>query len=334
MRAQFSLIILVFGLFCTVLSSCKEDQENVQILRLDQPPYAGLTDSIKQFPDRVELYLSRALLLSQNNQHEAATPDYKKAWEMSTDEMVAIEYAANLQLTGNLKNCMVLLQECQQKFPDNAEFTRRISELYALAGKRKEAVAEYDKILARDSANFMVLYDKGILLAKLGDTVSAIQTLERSYLIQPLTYTGLALANIYSMQQNPRILQICDDIIKKDTTAELVDAVFLKGIYFSDIKEYSKALQQFEECIKRDWKFTDAHIEKGIVYFEKKDYKQALEVFKLAATVSNTNADTYYWIGKCQEAMKNMEEAIQYYERAYSLDPDMKEAREAIQRLK
>jgi tetratricopeptide (TPR) repeat protein len=180
----------------------------------------------------------------------------------------------------------------------------------------------------------MVLYDKGVLLAKLGDTVAAIETLEKSYLIQPITYTGLALANIYSMQQNPRILQICDDIIKKDTTGEVVDAVFLKGIYYSDIKAYSKALEQFEECIKRDWKFTDAHIEKGIVYFEKQDYKQALEVFKLAATVSNTYADTYYWMGKCHEALKNKEEAIQYYERAYSLDPDMNEAREAIKRLK
>lgn len=334
MRAHFLLIALVFGLFLTGIASCDDEQDAIPALRLDQPPYAALTDSIREFPDRVELYLSRALLLSQNNQHEAATPDYKKAWEMSNDEMVAIEYAANLQLTGDLKACLALLQECQKKFPDNAEFTRRISELFAATGKREEAVAEYDKILARDSSNFMVLYDKGVLLAKLGDTLAAIQTLEKSYAIQPITYTGLALANIYSIQQNPRILRICDDIINKDTTGEVVDAVFLKGIYFSDTKDYAKALEQFEECIRRDWKFTDAHIEKGIVYFEKKDYKQALEVFKLAATVSNTYADTYYWMGKCYEALKSKEEAIQHYERAYSLDPELVEARDAIKRLK
>ena len=334
MRAHFLLIALVFGLFLTGIASCNDEHDAIPALRLDQPPYAALTDSIKEFPDRVELYLSRALLLSQNNQHEAATPDYKKAWEMSQDEMVAIEYAANLQLTGDLKACLALLQECQKKFPDNAEFSRRISELYAAAGKREEAVAEYDKILARDSSNFMVLYDKGVLLAKLGDTIAAIQTLEKSYSIQPITYTGLALANIYSMQQNPRILRICDDIINKDTTGEVVDAVFLKGIYYSDTKDYAKALEQFEECIRRDWKFTDAHIEKGIVYFEKKDYKQALEAFKLAATVSNTYADTYFWMGKCYEALKSKEEAIQHYERAYSLDPELVEARDAIKRLK
>lgn len=334
MKARFFLLYLIFSLLTIGFSSCGDENVPVSVLQLDQPPYAGLTDSIRQFPDRPELYLSRALMLSQNNEHEAATGDYKKAWELSKDEGVAIEYAANLQLTGDLKTCFAFLQQCQKDFPDNAEFTRRISELYAMAGKREEAVAEYDKILARDSTNFMVLYDKGVLLAKIGDTNQAIEVLEKSYSIQPITYTGLALANIYSMRQHPRLIDICNDIIKKDSTGEMVDAVFLKGIYYSDKKDYTKALEQFEECIKRDWKFTDAHIEKGIVYYEKKDFKQALEVFKLAATVSNTNADTYYWIGKCQEALQNTTEAIQNYERANSLDPDMKEAREALRRLK
>lgn len=334
MKAPLFLFLLLFGLLSLGFTACSDEKTVEPVLRLDQPPYAGLTDSIREFPDRPELYLSRALLLSQNNQHETATPDYKKAWELSKDEGVAIEYAANLQLTGDLKTCLGFLQQCQLDFPDNPEFTRRISELYAMAGKRKEAVAEYDKILSRNSTNFMVLYDKGVLLAKIGDTNQAIEVLEKSYSIQPITYTGLALANIYSIRQHPRLIVICDDIIRKDTTGEMVDAVFLKGIYYSDKKDYTRALEQFEECIKRDWKFTDAHIEKGIVYYEKKDFKQALDIFKLAATVSNTNADTYYWIGKCYEALQNDTEAIQYYERAYSLDPEMGEAREALRRLK
>jgi tetratricopeptide (TPR) repeat protein len=250
---------------------------------LSQPPYAAITDSIKQFPDNAGYYLARAILLSQNNLHEIATADYRKAWELNPDEAVALEYASNLRLLNKTEAALLFLNECRKQYPKNSEFGRRLSELYAESGRRKEALAEYDKLIEQDSLNFMAWYERGLLLSILEDTAEAISALERSYQIQPINYTGLALANIYSAQQNPRILVICDDILSRDSTGEIVDALMLKGIYYSDKKDYKTALELFEECIRRDWKFTQAHIEKGIIFFDQKDFPNALEAFKLAA---------------------------------------------------
>ncbi|WP_350340127.1 tetratricopeptide repeat protein [Paraflavitalea speifideaquila] len=54
----------------------------------------------------------------------------------------------------------------------------------------------------------------------------------------------------------------------------------------------------------------------------------------MAATVSNTSADAYYWMGRCYEALRQPEEALQNYQRALSLDKGFDEAREGIRRLK
>ncbi len=323
--------VLVFVLF--LLSACKESGADADKI-LMKAPYGVYTDSIRQFPENPRYYLARAILLSQNNLHEIASADYKKAWDLSGDEGVALEYGSNLRLLNKNEEALFFLNECRKKFPDNWEFGRRLSELYAETGRREQALAEYDKLIKADSLNFMAWYERGLILSKLEDTAEAIASLERSYYIQPVNYTGLALAGIYSAQQNPRILIICDDILRKDSTGEMIDALMLKGIYYSDIKEYKPALQLFEECIRRNWKFIEAHLEKGKIFYYQKDYQKALETFKMAVTVSNTDADAYFWLGRVYEELKDYEQAKENYQRALSLDKSITEAKDALKRMK
>ncbi len=59
---------------------------------LSQPPYASLTDSIKDNSGNADLYFHRALLLKKNSLPEPALADFKKAWSLKPKE----EYAANI----------------------------------------------------------------------------------------------------------------------------------------------------------------------------------------------------------------------------------------------
>ncbi|MFM9910432.1 MAG: tetratricopeptide repeat protein [Chitinophagaceae bacterium] len=323
--------LLLFVILFLVAGCSNQRGESVNLLL--KQPYSALSDSIKQYPADARFYLQRGLLLSQNNQHEIATADYKKAWEISVDAGAGLEYGSNLLLIGKTEEALIFLKDCQKKFSDNNEFGRRISEVYAQTGRRKEALAEYDKIIAQDSLNFLAYYERGLLLARLKDTAEALAALQKSYAIQPLNYTGLAIANIYSNQKDPRILTICDDMLKRDSLNAMVDPLLLKGIYYSDLKQYKPALLLFDECIKRDWKFIDAYIEKGIVWYEQKEFDKALETFKLGATVSNINADTYFWMGRCYEALNDKIQAKEQYERALTFNKYLTEAEEGIERL-
>jgi len=330
---QWSAALLIANLLLlTACNEINEDRSPKNILR--NPPYAGLTDSIKKFPSDPALYLQRALLLSQNNRHEFATSDYKKSWELRPEANTALEYISNLLMVDDVNEAISLLKEGLKKYPDNTEFGRRLSEVYTQTGKSREALKEYNTILQKDSSNFEIWYDKGVLLAQLKDTPAAIQALENSFSLQPINYSGLALATLYVSAKNPRALEICDILLSTDTAAQQTDPIFMKGIYYSETKNYDKALEQFDECIKRDWKMTDAYIEKGIVWYEQKKYGQSLEIFKLASTVSNTNADTYFWMARCYEALGQKEEAITNYERALSLDRNFAEAWDGVKRLK
>lgn len=314
---------------------CKESNKTPDSTELlQQYPYKTISDSIRKFPDNPGMYLERAIRLSQNKKLELATDDFKKSWELSGDEGVALEYVSNLLLVNKLEVAMKVLKEGATRFPENTEFNRRLGEIYAETGNNDGALSQFDDIIAKEPENFEAWYDKGRLLAKLKDTTAAIAALEKSFALQPVTYTGVELANLFIGRRDPKALQICNYLIKNDTAEAQTDAVFTKGVYYAETGNTALALEQFEECIRRDWKLTDAYIEKGIIYFNAKKMDSALNTFNLSVKVSNTSADSYFWIGRCYEAMADKSNAIANYQRALSLDKTFVEAYERIKRLK
>jgi tetratricopeptide (TPR) repeat protein len=301
---------------------------------LQQPPFKSISDSIEKNPSDAGLLLRRAELLTQNNQHDIAYYDYKKSWESEPSEAAALLFVSNLFLTGRSKDAIDLLKKCTQQYPANMEFMRRLGEAYTQAGNTKDALALYDDLLKKDSANFEALYEKGMLYAQIKDTANAIAILEKAYGQQPILQNGLALANLYAETKNEKVITLCDALQQRDTASDFVDPIFLKGVYYSNIKDYPKAIALFDEAINRDWRFIEPYIEKGIILFQQKNYDEALKTFQFATNVSYTNADNYYWMGRCYEAINKNEEAIDYYYKALTFDKDFKEAKEAIKRLK
>lgn len=316
-----------------LLAGCNNN-EKVSGDVLERPPFAAISDSINKFPNNTELLLRRAEMLSQHNLHELANRDLTNAWSKDSSELVLLFYVSNLFLVNQADKAVDMLEVGVRRFPDNPDFRRRLSEAYLQTNRSQEALKQYDDMLQTDSSNFETWYDKGMLLVQMNDTAAAIQALAKSYSLQPLTLNGLALANLYAETKNPLALTVIDEIIGKDTTSESLDPIFIKGVYYSNTKQYALAMEQFEKCIRADWKFTDAYIEKGIILFEEKNIDLALETFKMAATVSATNADAYYWQGRCYEAIGKKEEAMDNYLRAYALDRSFTQAKDAINRLR
>src|SRR5882724_8162601 len=257
-------------------------KQDVQKILL-HPPYASVTDSIQQFPDNPDLYTERGTLLSQNNKHEIATADFKKAWDLKPNDTTALQYISNLLMINKTKDAVSFLKDCITRFPENVNFHRRLGELYEQSGQYDKALEQNDEILRKDSSNFEAWYTKGQLLVALKDTLGGIKALEHSYELQPVNNTGLAIAIIYAERHDQKALVLCDEMIRNDSSGLLVEPYYVKGVYFSGVKQYKAAIAQFDESIKRDWKFTDAYDDNGIVLFDQKLYDSALHVFTMAA---------------------------------------------------
>lgn len=197
-----------------------------------------------------------------------------------------------------------------------------------------EAIAQTDSLIKRDSLNNGLWFTKAQLLENKGDTLEAIICYKRAIRIYPSVDAQLSLANLLAEKKDSLSLIICkalfNSAVDKSNDSH---CFFISGIYYARTHQFNKAIENYNNCINNDYNYFEAYMEIGFIYFDQQKFNEALETFKKITIIKNTYADAYYWMGKCNEKLNNQEKAKQEYQNALSLDPKLKEAKSALERL-
>lgn len=323
----------ILAISIILLVACNNDDQSSPFSDiLSQPPYAALTDSIKEQPKNDELYFRRAVLLNKNNFPEPALADFQKAWALSKQEKYAFG-VTNAWIEKKPDSSVIFLNEALSELPQSYLLRMSLARSYDALNKTDEALRVCTQILQAipDQADVLVLQSE--LLGKKGDTLASIASLEKACLLVPNFNLAFRLAEKYAESKNPKTISLCDSLIKRDSLAQYAEPYYFKGIYYANTNNKIKALQLFDETIKHGYNFLNAYIEKGRILLDQKKTVEAYRVFNLANTIKPAFPDAYYWMGVCQEQLKQTDEALLNYEKAYQLDKTFTEAKEAAERL-
>ena len=328
-RATLALVLLLF-----VIAACNDHQQASPYEDLlSRPPYANVTDSIHQSPSNSDLYYRRGMLLAKNNNNPPALADLSKAWSLNKKETYAMAMS-NILLETKPDSAISFLQEALKALPASIPLNMTLVQAYAGQQKFDNALAICNTILEKNPDQPAVLMVKSDLLETRNDSAGSLKALEQAYQFAPfnedLCYN---LAFKYAQSKNPKALMLCDSLLRYDTAERKGEPYYFKGVYYANMNNIPQALSYFDKAIESDYTFLDAYMEKGKIFFDKKKYDEAAKIFELALRVSATYADAYYWLGKCQEAVGQKEEARLNYQRAYGLDKSLTEAKEAAEKL-
>jgi tetratricopeptide (TPR) repeat protein len=300
---------------------------------LDQPAYKSISDSIRSNGKDPELYYRRALLLYDNLEKKYAEDDLRKAWSMKPKESYALSLTTILRERSD-KEATEFLGEAAIKLPESIAVRIGLARGYQKQSKYTEALAICDNIISVYPNQLDALLLKAELLDAENKTGEALKTLGIAYSYAP---GDAELAHNYAFAlaeaKDPKALVLSDSLIHSDSAGRHAEPFYFKGLYYENTGDFATAMKLFEDAIRHDYYFLDAHMEKGQLQYNLKKYKEALKTFTLAATISPTFADTYFWIAKSFEALGNKADAKINYQRAYGLDKTMTEAREAAARL-
>jgi tetratricopeptide (TPR) repeat protein len=318
-----------------LLNSCKnKDAGGPFDELLGEKPYAGLTDSIRQEPSNDDLYFRRGILLNTHDHSAPALADFRKAWSLKKDEKYAFGLS-NLLLDKQPDSAILFLNGALKELPNSFLLQLTLARSLTNANRIDEALKICNDMLQQNPEQVDVLKMKADILDRKGDKTGTISTLQKAYDLTPF---DVELNYMYALKLaesgNGRVLVLCDSLIKADSLGIHAEPYYYKGIYYSSVNDKTKALQFFDQALTRDYYFLDGYIEKASVYYEMKNYKEALATLDLCLKVSPKFADAYYWMAKCQEASGDMVNAKLNYQRAFSLDDKLIEAKEAAAKLR
>jgi len=326
--------IIAIALFL-IVNSCNNSSDSSPYEELlSQPPYANLTDSIHQNSSDPVLYYRRGLLLFKNDNNPPALADFKKAWSLNKKEEYAVA-VSNIFLDEKPDSAINFLQKALKVLPASISLHLNLIQAYANQQKNDEALAICDQLLQQHPGQVGVLMMKSDLLQQKNDTNGSINALEQAYHFAPfnedLCYN---LCFKYAQNKNPKVLLLCDSLLRNDTINKKAEPYYFKGVYYSNVNDKTKAMDYFNKAIQYDYTFLDAYMDKGKILYDQKKYNDAAKQFQLTLKISSTYADAYYWLGKCQEGLGQKDEARLNYQRAFGLDKSLIEAKDAEERLK
>ena len=317
------------------LNSCNSNNDSSPYEELlSRPPYSKLTDSIHQNSSDPDLYYRRGMLLFKNNNNPPALADFRKAWSLNKKEIYSVNIS-NVLLEEKPDSAIAFLKEALNTLPSSIPLHINLIQAYADQRRTDDALAICNAVLQQHPEQVGILMVKSDLLDQKNDTAGSLRTLEQAYHYAPanedLCYN---LAFKYAQSKDPKVLTLCDSLLKTDTVNKKAEPYYFKGVYYSNINDKANALNYFNKAIAFDYTFLDAYMDKGRILFEQKKFKDAAGVLQLTLKISATYADAYYWLGKCQEAMGQKEDAKSNYLRAYGLDKTLTEAKDAADKIK
>ncbi|OLY93338.1 Tetratricopeptide repeat-containing protein [Cnuella takakiae] len=312
------------------IAACSPSAEDAL---LQQQPFAALTDSIGQQPRNAGLYEHRATLLLQNQQDALAEKDFRKAFELQPNEDNAIG-AARFLIGRNNDSAIAFLQEAVKKVPESLVLKISLARGFQQRKEYDKAIAICNGIIHEYPNQLDALVLKSDLLKAQQKDAEALATLEQAYQYAPFDAELVHnLAFGYAQAKNPKALALSDSLIQADSAQRHAEPFYFKGVYYSTTGNRTAALQQFDEAIRRDYNFLDAHMDKGVLQYEGKQYAAAQKTFELVLTISPAYGDAYFWLGKVAQAQQQNAQAKEHYLRAYSLDKSLAEAKDAADKI-
>lgn len=220
------------------------------------------------------------------------------------------------------------------KYPDSTALRIQLVNTLDSVGALSLALAQMDSLIMRDSLNFGIWFHKAQLSEKAGDTVVALRSYDKAARIYPSPDALLSMANLYAEKKDTKAVILCDQVEQLRLGREyLAHCSFIKGVYYSRTGELVKALTSFDRCIANDYQYMEAYMEKGFIFYDTQQADKAIEIFNQAIEIRPTYADAFYWLGKTHEQKGDQENAIKDYQRSLVIDPSIKEAKDALQRL-
>ena len=227
------------------------------------------------------------------------------------------------------------LQKEIARYPDSTELRVQLIDNMDSLFLIKEALVQIDSLAAKDPGNYGVWFKKGALALKIADTVLALQSFSTAANIYSNPDVLLTIANLYAAQKNKLALELCNNIIiQKPDRTYTAHAYYIMGLYSGNTGNTTIAIDNFNRCIQNNYFYLDAYMEIGWIYFDQQKFDKAKGIFETAIAIKPTEAAPYYWQAKCLEKLGQPEAALSAYQLAFNLDQSLREASEAISRIK
>ncbi len=205
--------------------------------------------------------------------------------------------------------------------PENQSVRMLLCDIYVGMNMLKEALAHYRILLDAYPGNYVLHYNNGNILERLGDVRSAEKSYLKTVELADFFWKGhFSLGLLYSKQGRNedaiRHFVRAIEINPKDS----ISYSLLTGIYYREGNN-EKAKYYLNKAIDNGFKTSEFYNFLGIIATEEEDYAKAEEFLREGIKIKDTSTGRFY-LGTLYEKTGDKEKMETEMRRALEIDPD------------
>ncbi|MBC7424098.1 MAG: hypothetical protein H7334_11670, partial [Ferruginibacter sp.] len=134
------------------------------------------------------------------------------------------------------------LRDAVVAHPDSFALKEKLIKYFSDNSNFGQAITETEKAIKGDTANAKLWDIKSMLYFLNRDTTHAIAALEKAIAIDPQPVYKISLGLTYAQTKNKKALLLSDELLKDPKAKAGMQALFIKGFYFSYMGDNQKAI--------------------------------------------------------------------------------------------
>jgi tetratricopeptide (TPR) repeat protein len=286
-------------------------------------------------PNNVYALSNTGVVLDESGRYPEATGYFDRALAIEPNNVYALSNKGlALYNLGNYQEAINQYDRALAIGPNNVyALNNKAAGLYSLA-RYDEAMQNIDKVLQIDPTNLYALTNKGLILSQFGRYQEAMQYYDRALNINAnytlaLLNRGAALGELGRYEEAivdfDKALALESATIAEDVTQ--TSSINREGhqvtwITNSNLGDGDAAKLHYITVFLTSKTAIDAQVNKGIAFFQGERYEQAIEIFDSILLNDDRHIDSLYYTAQCYEKLGDIEQANQYMNMVYQIDPN------------
>lgn len=325
--------IKICGLAFILIFSCKESDKTKIDSNNTQNPLSELNTAINKNPYSDSLFYQRAKINYDLGNVDSVYSDLNKAIYFNKNKreyyfFLADTYLENAQSLEAKK----VLENALNIFPEDKQVQLKYVKLLIILKQYPLATASLNDVLIKDPQNAEAFYLGGHISYEMGDTAAAINAYQKTVDLNPDFREGwILLGDVMRERKNKLSLQYYDNALKLDSND--VETLHNKAYALQQFDQKEKAFELYQSICRKFKDYEPAFYNLGLMYMEKDSVDKAIEHLTISIELNPMEASSYYQRGLCFEKIGKRVEAKSDLTRATTLEPDWKEAKQALSRI-
>ena len=201
--------------------------------------------------------------------------------------------------------------------------SKELSELLSLFKNREYLIAEKKcfNLIKKIKPNYEIFNIYAVILFELNKYDEAIKYWKKTTELNPQYHFGYNnLGNVFLKKKNFKVALDCYDKAIK-VKPDYYEAHYNKGHVFTEIKDFKNAVKSFDKVIEIKDDYIPALKARNKFHIKENKLSKALNLLEKLIIYEPDNDNLYVQKAEVLLEMKKYEEAIEYYEMAYKMNP-------------